>query len=94
MMCSVQGDLLLFAAGPPAVVNAALDKVRQFLAAELNEIPADSHAITWITDWPMFESSEEDGRLQVSPCNSVYILSAWPINTSRRRTFQTADASS
>ena len=68
--CSMQGDLLLFAAGPPAVVNAALDKVRQFLAAELNEIPADSHAITWITDWPMFESSEEDGRLQVSFCNS------------------------
>ena len=64
-LLGVQGDLLLCAAGPPAVVNAALDKVRQFLAAELKEIPADSHAITWITDWPMFETSEESGRLQV-----------------------------
>ncbi|KAK9824897.1 hypothetical protein WJX74_004037 [Apatococcus lobatus] len=63
--CSSEpGDLLIFAAGSTAVVNAALDKVRQYLAAELKEIPADSHAITWITDWPMFEVSEEQGRLQ------------------------------
>lgn len=57
---------MLCAAGPPAVVNAALDKVRQFLAVELKEIPAGSHAITWITDWPMFETSEESSRLQVT----------------------------
>ncbi|KAK9836255.1 hypothetical protein WJX84_004773 [Apatococcus fuscideae] len=62
--CSEPGDLLLFAAGQPAAVNAALDKVRQFLAAQLKEIPASSHAVTWITDWPMFETSEETGRLQ------------------------------
>ena len=62
----MQGDLLLFAAGPAAVVNAALDKVRQFLAAQLQEIPPESHAIAWITDWPMFEADAETGRLQVS----------------------------
>lgn len=55
------GDLLLFAAGASAMVNRALDRVRQYIARELDMIPTDSHALCWITDWPLFEVNEEEG---------------------------------
>jgi aspartyl-tRNA synthetase len=58
------GDLLLFAAGAPATVNKALDRVRQFLAKELQLIPDNVHALAWITEWPMFEVNEEENRLE------------------------------
>lgn len=58
------GDLLLFAAGPPATVNRSLDRVRQYLAKDLGLIPEGVHALAWITDWPMFEINEEEGRLE------------------------------
>ncbi len=58
------GDLLLFAAGAPATVNKALDRVRQFLAKQLNMIPENVHALVWITEWPMFEVNEEENRLE------------------------------
>jgi hypothetical protein len=38
-----------------AVVNRALDRVRQKVAAELGEVPSDAAALTWVTDFPMFE---------------------------------------
>ena len=58
------GDLLLFAAGPPPVVNRSLDRVRQYIAKDLDLIPENAHALCWITDWPMFEVNEEEGRLE------------------------------
>eukprot|EP00898_Chlorokybus_atmophyticus_P001703 jgi/Chlat1/2533/Chrsp175S02385 len=66
------GDLLLFAAGPLATVNKALDRVRNFLAPVLDLIPKadfnvnvqDAHAILWVTEFPMFEYNEEEGRLE------------------------------
>jgi aspartyl-tRNA synthetase len=59
---ATEGDLLLFAAGSPSVVNAALDKVRLFLGSELGEIREGEHACLWVTHFPMFEKGE-DGRL-------------------------------
>lgn len=36
-------------------MNRALDRVRQKVAAELGEVPANAAALTWVTDFPMFE---------------------------------------
>ena len=70
------GALLLFGAGGSATVNKALDRVRQFLARTLglvSESPGDvsldgsdfsKHAVLWITEFPMFEKNEEEGRLE------------------------------
>ena len=70
------GALLLFGAGDSATVNKALDRVRQFLARTLglvSESPGDvsldgsdfsKHAVLWITEFPMFEKNEEEGRLE------------------------------
>ena len=38
-----------------AVVNRALDRVRQKVAAKLGEVSPDAAAVTWITDFPLFE---------------------------------------
>ncbi|KAF6263693.1 aspartyl-tRNA synthetase [Scenedesmus sp. NREL 46B-D3] len=59
-----EGDLLLFAAGPAPVVNKALDRVRQYLAKDLNLIDTTAHNLLWVTDWPMFEFNEEEQRLE------------------------------
>jgi aspartyl-tRNA synthetase len=60
---AADGDLLLFAAGAEAVVCRTLDRLRQLTAAQLGLIPAGAHAFLWVTEFPMFELSEE-GRLQ------------------------------
>ena len=57
-----KGDLLLFVAGDPDVVNRALDKVRGYLAVVLDEIPEGQHNLCWITDWPLLEWNEDAGR--------------------------------
>lgn len=71
--CQAQeGDLLLLAAGPKAVVNRALDAVRQYVAGQLGEVPASKHALLWVTDFPLFEVNEEEGRLESMhhPCTA------------------------
>uniref|UniRef100_A0A383VTJ8 Aminoacyl-transfer RNA synthetases class-II family profile domain-containing protein n=1 Tax=Tetradesmus obliquus TaxID=3088 RepID=A0A383VTJ8_TETOB len=59
-----EGDLLLFAAGPTPTVNKALDRVRQYLAKDLNLIDSSAHNLLWVTDWPMFEFNEDEQRLE------------------------------
>ena len=69
------GALLLFGAGDASTVNKALDRVRQFLAATLGLVSDEGdvsldgsdfskHAVLWITEFPMFERNEEEGRLE------------------------------
>ena len=62
------GDLILFGAGPTAIVNRTLDRVRQFLARELNLIPSDDQSSSWnflwVIDFPMFEFNSDEGRLE------------------------------
>jgi len=57
------GDLILFAADAPARVHAVLGRLRLLAGAAANAIPADAFAFTWVTDFPLFERTEE-GRLQ------------------------------
>lgn len=56
------GDLLMFGADNYAVVSAALGAVRSKLGKELDLIDESKFNYLWITDWPQFEYSEEEGR--------------------------------
>ena len=62
------GDLILFGAGKNEIVNRTLDRVRQFLAKELNLINGNINNIKWdflwIIDFPMFEENQEEDRLE------------------------------
>ena len=58
-----EGALGLFVAGPDRVSSAALDRVRQDLAARLHLIPDGRHDFLWVTDFPMFEKDRDSGRL-------------------------------
>jgi len=57
-----EGDLLLVVGGPQKVVLAALGALRLHLAAERGLIPEGRHDFLWVTDFPLLEWSEEDGR--------------------------------
>jgi aspartyl-tRNA synthetase len=56
------GDLLLFVADRPAVVAAALGALRLKLGKELGLIDETKLAFLWVTDWPLLEYDEEEGR--------------------------------
>lgn len=56
------GDLLMFGANQFNVVTAALGAVRNKMAKELGLIDESKFNFLWITDWPQFEYSEEEGR--------------------------------
>ena len=56
------GDLILVVADKADRANVALDGLRRTMAQRLDLIPADSWALTWITDYPLFEWSEEEEK--------------------------------
>jgi aspartyl-tRNA synthetase len=56
------GDLLLFVADKKSVVADSLGALRQKLARELDLIDPSLYHFLWVTDWPLLEFSEEDGR--------------------------------
>jgi aspartyl-tRNA synthetase len=56
------GDLLMFVADTPKVVNDALANLRLKLADQLGMIPSDRYAFVWVTDFPLVEYSPEDKR--------------------------------
>jgi aspartyl-tRNA synthetase len=56
------GDLLMFVADTPKVVNDALANLRLKLAEQLGMIPSDRYAFVWVTDFPLVEYSPEDQR--------------------------------
>eukprot|EP00873_Tetraselmis_striata_P022037 jgi/Tetstr1/442301/TSEL_030442.t1 len=58
------GDLLLFGAGDTALVNKTLDRVRQYTAGSLGEVDEAAHNLLWVTEFPMFEWNEDEGRLE------------------------------
>lgn len=56
------GDLLLFVADHKKVVADALGALRVKLGKDLNLIDETKFHFLWITDWPLLEYDEEDGR--------------------------------
>jgi aspartyl-tRNA synthetase len=67
------GDLLLISAGKLDPVCKTLDRVRQFVAEQLGEIPAGKHNLLWVTDFPMFGWNEEEQRLEVRASARAFI---------------------
>ncbi|TMK96541.1 MAG: aspartate--tRNA ligase, partial [Actinobacteria bacterium] len=56
------GDLVVIVADRPSRVGVALDGLRRLLAERLGLIPQGRWDFTWITDFPMFEWSEDEGK--------------------------------
>ncbi|MGG2952848.1 aspartate--tRNA ligase [Geobacillus stearothermophilus] len=56
------GDLLLFVADEKAIVATALGALRLKLGKELGLIDETKLAFLWVTDWPLLEYDEEEGR--------------------------------
>ncbi|MEH7011416.1 aspartate--tRNA ligase [Neobacillus niacini] len=57
-----EGDLLLFVADKKNVVADALGALRSKLGKELGLIDQSRFNFLWITDWPLLEYGEEEGR--------------------------------
>ena len=57
-----KGDAMLIVSGKPKIVAASLGALRNEIAKREKLIPADVYAPLWVTDFPMFEFHEEDGR--------------------------------
>ena len=56
------GDIVFFQAGEPGMVNAALGNLRVHLGEKLGLIPEDAWNFLWVTDFPLYEYSEEEKR--------------------------------
>jgi len=59
---AAKGDAVLIVSGKPKVVAAALGALRNEVARREKLIPDNIYAPLWVTDFPMFEYHEEDGR--------------------------------
>ncbi|MEH7544362.1 MULTISPECIES: aspartate--tRNA ligase [Bacillaceae] len=59
---AADGDLLLFVADKKSVVADALGALRLKLGKELGLIDPSRFNFLWVTDWPLLEYDEEEGR--------------------------------
>jgi aspartyl-tRNA synthetase len=57
-----EGDLLLFVADKPKVVNDSLGKLRNLLAKNLGLLDKNRFEFVWITDFPLLEWDEDEKR--------------------------------
>jgi aspartyl-tRNA synthetase len=57
-----KGDAVLVVSGRPKVVAASLGALRNEMAKREKLIPGGAYAPLWVTEFPMFEFHEEDGR--------------------------------
>jgi aspartyl-tRNA synthetase len=59
---AVDGDLVLIVAEQEGRTNTVLDGLRRLMAERLELIPTDRWDFLWITEPPLFEWSEEEGK--------------------------------
>ncbi len=59
---AADGDLILIVADKKTVVNNALGGLRLEVAKKLDLIDPNDFKILWVTDFPLFEYDEDDGR--------------------------------
>jgi aspartyl-tRNA synthetase len=57
-----QDDILFFAADKDPVVYNTLGGLRLYLAEKFNLVNKDEYDVLWVTEFPMFEYSEEENR--------------------------------
>ncbi|MDD2228505.1 MAG: aspartate--tRNA ligase [Candidatus Cloacimonetes bacterium] len=71
--CEAQsGDLIAIAADSYNTVCKVLAGLRNFVANKLGLIPADAYNFCWITDFPLFNRDEENGRWE--PAHHMFTL--------------------
>lgn len=58
------GDYLFFVADANPVVFESLNKLRLHLRDRLNLADKDTLALCWVTDFPLFEWNEDEGRIE------------------------------
>jgi aspartyl-tRNA synthetase len=56
------GDVVLFGADSFSIANDVLGNLRNSLATKLGEVPDGEYRFLWVTDFPMFEYDDEEGR--------------------------------
>ena len=61
-LCVTNNDLVLIVSGAYKTVKVALGALRCKLARDLNLIKPGDYKLLWVTDFPSFEYSEEEGR--------------------------------
>ncbi len=61
-MGAAEGDVLLFVADSPSIVQESLGNLRLHLAQRLSLIDAKAFSFTWITDFPLMEYSDTEKR--------------------------------
>ncbi len=61
-MGAEEGDLLLFIADSFKIANESLGRLRQHLGQKLGLAKKDDYSFVWVTDFPLFEWSEEEQR--------------------------------
>ena len=89
------GDLILLGAGDKQIVNQSLDRVRQYIAKDLNLIDKSKWNFLWVTDFPMFERNEEENRYEALHhpfCSPKNIKSKDPENLQKEIEGSTAKA--
>ncbi len=89
------GDLILLGAGDKQIVNQSLDRVRQYIAKDLNLIDKSKWNFLWVTDFPMFERNEEENRYEALHhpfCSPKNIKSKVPENLQKEIEDSTANA--
>ena len=58
------GDMILIVSGPNKVVFDSLGFLRRHIAGELGLLDDNQFNFLWVTDFPLFEYDEEEGRFQ------------------------------
>jgi len=57
------GDLVMFVADQPKVVNEALGHLRNHLGHKLGLVNENEHRFVWVTEFPLMEYDEQEKRL-------------------------------
>ncbi len=83
------GHLLLFAAADPGTVNKTLDRVRQFVAKEMNLIDSSKNNLLWVVEFPMFEYNVDEKRLEAlhHPFTAPFPEDAHDLKTARAQAY-------
>ncbi|MCY7406619.1 MAG: aspartate--tRNA ligase, partial [Alkalinema sp. CAN_BIN05] len=83
------GDLLLFAAADVITVNKTLDRVRQFVAKEMNLIDSNKNNLLWVVEFPMFEYNTDEKRLEAlhHPFTAPFPEDAHDLATARAQAY-------
>ncbi len=83
------GDLLLFAAADVITVNKTLDRVRQFVAKEMNLIDSSKNNLLWVVEFPMFEYNTDEKRLEAlhHPFTAPFPEDAHDLATARAQAY-------